>query len=130
VFLFEFYVSLLSDSEKRQRKNRADIGTRFAQCYRKLTAMKYTPYLEQCCQILDAAAEYPTDVYLTASIRVQLFLCRGLEGSSFDDLDGSSAAMGMFVISLQKGLLKFRSSLLNRATYTCKFRSHLFQCDK
>lgn len=84
--------------------------------------MKYTPYFDQCCQILDAAAEYPNDVYLTASIRVQIFLARGLEASSYDDLDGSSAAMGMYVISLQKGLQKFKSSVLNGVgtIYTCK----------
>ncbi|KAE8441496.1 hypothetical protein EG329_004884 [Mollisiaceae sp. DMI_Dod_QoI] len=75
----------------------------FSQCYKKLTAMRHTAYLEQCCKLLDEATEYPTDAYLTSLVRVQLFLSRGLESSLFDEseeLASSPAAVNIVEISL------------------------------
>lgn len=95
----------------------------FSQCYRKLTAVRHTAYLEQCCKLLDEAAEYPTDAYLTSLVRVQMFLSRGLEASSLDEPEGlasSTAAVSMYVKSFQRELRDSRTTLSASASHICE----------
>ncbi|KUJ18025.1 uncharacterized protein LY89DRAFT_781130 [Mollisia scopiformis] len=96
------------------------LSSLFSQCYKKLTAMRYTPYIEHCCTALDEAAEYTTDIYLTALVRIQLFLCKAIESLPLEEADRSSATLRMYVKSMQKELQDFRASLSNSGSYTSR----------
>lgn len=100
----------------------------FSQCYRKLTAVRHTAYLGQCCKLLDEAAEYPTDLYLTSLVRVQMFLSRGLEASRLDEPEGSAAstaAVSMYVKSFQRELRDSRTTLSASASHISLLASDL-----
>lgn len=58
------------------------VCSRFSAAFRRVDSMPWTEHLEECCQVLQEAAKYPSDAYAVALIRLDHLLERytGIEG--------------------------------------------------
>ncbi|KAL1966514.1 hypothetical protein VTN77DRAFT_4436 [Rasamsonia byssochlamydoides] len=72
-----------------------------------LEPLPYTPYVEECCQVLVDAKEYPGDVYLVQLVRVQRIVNMIGQHVPTDtaDLCKLRAPFGMHIASIQNILL-------------------------
>ncbi|KIW70231.1 hypothetical protein, variant [Phialophora macrospora] len=81
---------------------------------RDFEPIRYTKYAEECCQLISAAAEYPTDVYLVQVVKLLHMgdkINRTFGQQEWDPSSNVSAPIGASVKSLEPELLKLKPSV-------------------
>lgn len=69
--------------------------------------MRYTPHLENCCQVLMSTSEYPSDVYLFQLVQLHRLMRKY---GPFDG-DEPNMSMALYVRCVQDDLRRFRESI-------------------
>ncbi|MCJ1399647.1 hypothetical protein MMC11_002849 [Xylographa trunciseda] len=85
-------------------------------CFKKLDAVRYTPYIEECGQILLAAGEHQGDVDLVAKVRLQHIIESigyGLPFDRFRDPKITKPPVGLYIKCFLADLHSVNSTLLN-----------------
>ncbi|MCJ1466617.1 hypothetical protein MMC07_005237 [Pseudocyphellaria aurata] len=82
-------------------------------CFKKSDGLRYSPYIEICCDALSSSLEQRSDAFLVASVRLQCIIERMQVVLSFRSvgLDASKAPIGMHVNMFQTELQAFKASL-------------------
>lgn len=85
---------------------------RISSMFKRLDALRYTPYVEECCQVLADANEYQTDVYLVRLVRLQRIANIIAQTLPTDgtELHNLRAPIGMYIKSIQKDLESLKCS--------------------
>ena len=90
--------------------------SRASMCVRDIYPIQHSKYVDECCQAISAAAEYPTDIYVVHLTRLHGMADRISRSLTPDVWHGTpasgSAPLGACVKSLESELLQLRSSLL------------------
>ena len=88
---------------------------RMSACLRKIDAVKHTPYIEECAQILLAAGEYKGDIDLVAHVRMQYIIESIDQSLPFDGLNDPKTTkppIGLCIKPFQIELEKVKTTLL------------------
>ncbi len=121
LFFCYFHVSALNGSPRATRplSSQADthyLLSRASMCVRDIYPIRHSKYVDECCQAISAAAEYPTDTYVVHLTRLHGMADRISRSLTQDVWHGTpasgSAPLGACVKSLESELLQMRSSLL------------------
>lgn len=82
---------------------------RFSSHLRGLEPLPYTPYVEECCQALVDAKQYPDDNYLVQLVRIQRVV-NIIRQHVLDDQYKLRAPFGMHIASIQSELNSVKQS--------------------
>lgn len=74
--------------------------------------LRYTPYVEECCQILLSSKKYPTDIYLVELVRLQKIANTIEQSIPIDDVEPGkiTAPIGMHMKAIEKDLHLLREN--------------------
>ncbi|MCJ1393791.1 hypothetical protein MMC18_006667 [Xylographa bjoerkii] len=85
-------------------------------CFRKFDAIRYTPYIEDCAQVLLAAGEHQGDIDLVAQVRLQHIIESIGQSIPLEESNHSmttKAPIGLCIKSLRAELQLVKGSLLD-----------------
>ena len=95
-------------------------------CTRDMEHIRCSRYVDECCQIISEAAEYPTDVYAVHIARFHGLADMIMSSLHYEDDHATpalnSAPIGACVKSLESELLQLKGTLLNSASQNGKLR--------
>jgi hypothetical protein len=104
-FLGCFYLSsmyiLCSTQYSKQKLTKE---TSISASFKRVEAMPYTPYIEDCCTALERHNEFPTDICLAKLVRTQVVIRKLAQSLPSDDLQpmwSSMTPIGMVVKALE-----------------------------
>ncbi|KAF2458685.1 hypothetical protein BDY21DRAFT_341047 [Lineolata rhizophorae] len=90
------------------------LSSKVSSSFKKLEAMKWTPYLDDCCRVIEASREYESDVILVTLIRLQEIVSRLMLSLPYDDPDfpqKGSVPLAVVTKSFQTELNMFKESV-------------------
>lgn len=76
-----------------------------AKALRNPGSMRYTRYMDQCCEQLTSAAEHPTDIWIKPFVQLQVLTCRVDETFCYYDIGSSQIVGGTSVQVASRGFL-------------------------
>jgi hypothetical protein len=82
--------------------------------FKRVDALRHSPYIEECCQVLEDSPECGTDVYLVQLIRLQHISERISQDIPLDapaSFWASKPPVGMYIKSFQDELANFKRAL-------------------
>ena len=98
---------------------------RISACFKKIDAVKYTSYIEDCAQVLLGAGEYQSDIGLVAQVRLQHIIDGIGQSLPFDrsnDAKSANLPIGLCIKSFLTELRSVEETLLNLC-HSSKFSS-------
>ncbi|KAJ9402483.1 transcriptional regulator family: Fungal Specific TF [Paecilomyces variotii] len=94
--------------------------------FRRMDPLRYTPYVEECCQILLSSKRYPTDTYLVELVRLQKIANTIKRSIPIDDIEPGKmrAPVGMHMKAIEKDLHVLRESWNKLVKGNCILNIH------
>ncbi|MCJ1312744.1 hypothetical protein MMC25_006420 [Agyrium rufum] len=81
---------------------------------RKIEALPFSKYMDECCNVISEAQEYQSDVFLLRLVKLQTIVDRMTSSLPYEDVESgqrASATTEMVIKALQNELEIFKSSL-------------------
>ncbi len=98
---------------------------------RDFEPIRYSLYADECCQILEGQAEYPSDKQLVHLIRITHMgskIARTFTQDEWDASSGLSAPVGACVRALNAELQSLKATLPSGTLFTGKDVQHQMRC--
>jgi hypothetical protein len=110
-----------NESSRSLEEKRALLGTyflasSFAAAFRKHSVMDFMKYMEKCCQSLSEAAEFPSDLFISPMVQLQVLSRRVSDEMCYECVDSETkgeAALHMATGAFRRELEHLVSSIIN-----------------